>query len=46
VGGPRDRCPHDGPRSRDVVMHDGKIAVWEAAFNINQAGNPSAMGLV
>jgi len=27
-------------------MHDGKIAVWEAAFNINQAGNPSAMGLV
>ena len=28
------------------VMRDGKIAVWEAAFNINEIGNPSAMGLV
>jgi nuclear transport factor 2 (NTF2) superfamily protein len=28
------------------VMHDGKIAVWEAAFNINEVGKPSAMGLV
>jgi nuclear transport factor 2 (NTF2) superfamily protein len=28
------------------VMRDGKIAVWEAAFNINEAGKPSAMGLV
>ena len=27
------------------VMRDGKIAVWEAAFNTNQAGKPSAMGL-
>src|SRR5436309_14056956 len=25
-------------------MRDGKIAVWEAAFNINEAGRPSAMG--
>ena len=28
------------------IMHDGKIAVWEAAFNFNEAGKPSAMGLV
>ena len=28
------------------VMRDGKIAVWEAAFNINEVGKPSAMGLV
>ena len=28
------------------VMRDGKIAAWEAAFNINEAGKPSAMGLV
>ena len=28
------------------VMRDGKIAVWEAAFNTNEAGKPSAMGLV
>ena len=30
------------------VMRDGKIAVWEAAFNINEMGKPSAsaMGLV
>jgi nuclear transport factor 2 (NTF2) superfamily protein len=27
-------------------MRDGKIAVWEAAFNVNEAGKPSAMGLV
>jgi nuclear transport factor 2 (NTF2) superfamily protein len=27
------------------VMRDGKIAVWEAAFNVNEAGQPSAMGL-
>ena len=27
------------------IMHDGKIAVWEAAFNFNEAGKPSAMGL-
>jgi len=26
-------------------MRDGRIAVWEAAFNINQIGKPSAMGL-
>ena len=26
-------------------MHDGKIAVWEAAFNFNEVGKPSAMGL-
>ena len=27
------------------VMRDGKIAVWEAAFNTNEAGKPSAMEL-
>jgi nuclear transport factor 2 (NTF2) superfamily protein len=27
-------------------MRDGKIAVWEAAFNVNEKGKPSAMGLV
>jgi nuclear transport factor 2 (NTF2) superfamily protein len=27
------------------VMRDGRIAVWEAAFNTNQIGKPSAMGL-
>ncbi len=27
------------------VMRDGKIAVWEAAFNTNEAGTPSAMEL-
>src|SRR5437867_12856495 len=26
-------------------MRDGKIAVWEAAFNFNEVGQPSAMGL-
>jgi nuclear transport factor 2 (NTF2) superfamily protein len=28
------------------TMRDGKVAVWEAAFNVNQQGQPSAMGLV
>jgi nuclear transport factor 2 (NTF2) superfamily protein len=28
-----------------LVMRDGKIAVWEAAFNPNERGKPSAMGL-
>jgi nuclear transport factor 2 (NTF2) superfamily protein len=28
------------------VMRGGKIAVWEAAFNTNKVGEPSAMGLV
>jgi len=28
------------------TMRDGKIAIWEAAFNANEAGQPSAMGLV
>ena len=27
------------------VMRDGRIAVWEAAFNFNEQGQPSAMGL-
>src|SRR6266478_8563165 len=27
------------------IMRDGKIAVWEAAFNFNEKGQPSAMGL-
>jgi nuclear transport factor 2 (NTF2) superfamily protein len=28
------------------IMRDGKIALWEAAFNTNKVGKPSAMGLV
>jgi nuclear transport factor 2 (NTF2) superfamily protein len=28
------------------VMREGKIAVWEAAFNFNEAGKASAMGIV
>ena len=28
------------------VMRDGRIAVWEAAFNANEIGRPSSMGLV
>jgi nuclear transport factor 2 (NTF2) superfamily protein len=28
------------------VMRDGKIAIWEAAFNANEIGKPSSMGLV
>jgi nuclear transport factor 2 (NTF2) superfamily protein len=27
------------------TMRDGKVAVWEAAFNFNEKGKPSAMGL-
>jgi nuclear transport factor 2 (NTF2) superfamily protein len=27
------------------IMRDGRIAVWEAAFNFNERGKPSAMGL-
>ena len=27
------------------VMRNGRIAVWEAAFNFNERGKPSAMGL-
>ena len=28
------------------TMRDGKIAIWEAAFNANEVGKASAMGLV
>jgi ketosteroid isomerase-like protein len=28
------------------VMKGGKIAVWEAAFNVKEQGGPSAMGLL
>jgi nuclear transport factor 2 (NTF2) superfamily protein len=28
------------------TMRNGKVAVWEAAFNVNEQGQPSAMGLV
>lgn len=27
------------------IMREGRIAVWEAAFNVNEKGRPSAMGL-
>ena len=44
-----DRATGTGMAGRGVeiwVMRDGKIAVWEAAFNINEVGKPSSMGLV
>jgi nuclear transport factor 2 (NTF2) superfamily protein len=28
------------------LMRDGKIAVWEAAFNAHEAGQPSAMSIM
>jgi nuclear transport factor 2 (NTF2) superfamily protein len=28
------------------TMRDGRIAVWEAAFNVKEEGKPSAMGIV
>jgi nuclear transport factor 2 (NTF2) superfamily protein len=28
------------------TMREGRIAVWEAAFNVNEEGKPSAMGLL
>jgi nuclear transport factor 2 (NTF2) superfamily protein len=28
------------------TLRDGRIAIWEAAFNVNEKGGPSAMGLV
>lgn len=27
------------------VMRDGKIAAWDAAFNVGEAGKPSALGI-
>jgi nuclear transport factor 2 (NTF2) superfamily protein len=27
------------------IMRGGRIAVWEAAFNVNEVGKPSAIGL-
>ena len=44
----RDRVTGKEMAGRGVeiwVMRDGKIAVWEAAFNFNETGKPSAMGL-
>ena len=44
-----DRATGTGMAGRGVeiwVIRDGKIAVWEAAFNINEVGKPSSMGLV
>jgi nuclear transport factor 2 (NTF2) superfamily protein len=45
----QDRVTGAGMAGRGVeiwVMRDGMIAVWEAAFNINEVGKPSAMGLL
>jgi nuclear transport factor 2 (NTF2) superfamily protein len=28
------------------ILRNGRIAVWEAAFNTNELGKPSAMGVV
>lgn len=44
-----DRVTGKSMQGRGVevwTMRDGKIAVWEAAFNVNEEGKPSAMGLV
>jgi nuclear transport factor 2 (NTF2) superfamily protein len=44
-----DRITGKKMRGRGVevwTMRGGKIAVWEAAFNVNEEGKPSAMGLV
>lgn len=44
----RDRASGKQMTGRGVeiwVMRDGRIAVWEAAFNVNEVGRPSAMGL-
>ena len=44
-----DRITGKKMRGRGVevwIMRDGKIAVWEAAFNANEEGKPSAMGVV
>jgi nuclear transport factor 2 (NTF2) superfamily protein len=44
-----DRATGKAMHGRGVevwTMRDGKIAVWEAAFNFNEKGRPSAMGLV
>lgn len=44
----RDRATGAAMAGRGVeiwVMRDGRIAVWEAAFNTNEIGKPSAMGL-
>jgi nuclear transport factor 2 (NTF2) superfamily protein len=44
----RDRDSGKDMAGRGVeiwVMRDGRIAVWEAAFNANEIGRPSAMGV-
>jgi nuclear transport factor 2 (NTF2) superfamily protein len=44
-----DRMTGKKMRGRGVevwMMRDGKIAVWEAAFNANEVDKPSAMGIV
>ena len=44
-----DRPTGKQMRGRGVevwTMRDGKIAVWEAAFNANEVGAASAMGVV
>jgi nuclear transport factor 2 (NTF2) superfamily protein len=44
----RDRVTGKEMAGRGVeiwIMRGGKIAVWEAAFNFNERGEPSAMGL-
>lgn len=44
-----DRVTGKSMQGRGVevwTMRDGKIAVWEAAFNVKEEGGPSVMGLV
>jgi nuclear transport factor 2 (NTF2) superfamily protein len=44
----RDRDSGKAIKGRGVeiwVMREGRIAVWEAAFNANEVGRPSTMGV-
>jgi nuclear transport factor 2 (NTF2) superfamily protein len=44
----QDRATGKAMAGRGVeiwLMREGRIAVWEAAFNFNEVGQPSAMGL-
>src|SRR5260370_38125788 len=45
VAGPRTGKRMAGRGVEIWLMREGKIAVWEAAFNFNEVGKPSAMGL-
>lgn len=43
----RETGKHMAGRGVEIwLMRDGKIAEWEAAFNANEVGRPSAMGVI